>query len=88
MWHARRSPINVLNKRNNDKNTSHIQKFQQGGENDGKELASVLYSGVANDIDNLVGEKNESKEIRAAQEKGRHTGSRFGQGMYKPNYNI
>ena len=73
-------PIYVFNKRKSDKDTRQIQKVQQGGKDDGKEIALVSYSGVAT-VNENTGENentNESKEHISDQGKGRHAGGRFG----------
>ena len=48
----------VFNKHNSDKDTRHIQKVQQGGNYDGKELAHVSYSGLSTGNDNSGGDEN------------------------------
>ena len=83
-WRDRR--LYVFNKRRSDKDTRHIQKVQQGRNDNGKDQALVPYSGEVNG-NNKSGENgkpNDSKEHRAAQKKGGQTGSRFGRGLYKP----
>ena len=64
----------MLKKIKSDKYTHHIQKVQKGGENNGKEIALVPYSGEATRKDNLGGNGNfyESEEHITAQVKGVH----------------
>ena len=53
----------VFNKPQSYKDACNIQKVQLGGKYDGKEIAPLPYSGVANGNDNSVGDEkpNESK---------------------------
>ena len=77
----------VFNKRKSDKDTRNIQKIQQGGKDDRKELALVTYPGVATGNDNLwrYEKPNKSKEHKASQRKSGQVGNSFGRGAYKPN---
>ena len=80
----------VLNKRKSDKDTHHIHKVQQGGNDGVKDIAPVQYSGEVNENDNLGenGNPNDSKEHRSSHGKDEQAWIRFGQGVYKPTYKI
>ena len=77
-----------FSKRKSEKKTRHINKFQQGGKYDGREITLVPYYGLATGNNKSWGDENtkESKEHILAQGKGGQAGRRFGQDVYKKNY--